>query len=34
MFVIFADGTLIYASGDGSEELERKMYMVFLITEQ
>jgi len=31
---MFADDTLIYVSGDGSEELQHKMNRVFLIIEQ
>jgi len=31
---MFADDTLIYVNGEGSEELEHKINMVFLIIEQ
>jgi len=31
---MFADDTLIYVSGDGSEELQNKMNRAFLIIEQ
>lgn len=31
---MFADDTLVYVSGEGSEELERKMIMVFSIVEE